>query len=174
MFHLTIEGDVARLRLGRPQVRNAIPAEGWRDLQALVEGSTVRAARLLVIEGDRASFCAGADLGDLAAMAGDSAACAAFRCAMRGALDALAALGIPTIALIEGACFGAGVALAMACDIRIAGHEARFAITPARLGIAFPQQDIARLVGLVGRQEALILLLTANTIDARRPSASGS
>jgi enoyl-CoA hydratase/carnithine racemase len=85
---------------------------------------------------------------------------------MRGGLDRLRDLPIPTAALIEGACYGAGVALAMACDLRLASAGARFGITPAKLGIGYPQEDVHRLVGLVGAGQAGRLLFSAGTIDA--------
>jgi enoyl-CoA hydratase/carnithine racemase len=85
---------------------------------------------------------------------------------MRAGLDALAGLPIATIAAIEGPCYGAGVALAMACDIRVAGEGARFAITPAKFGISYPQQDVARLIALVGPGQASRLLIGAGTIDS--------
>jgi enoyl-CoA hydratase/carnithine racemase len=58
------------------------------------------------------------------------------------------------------------VALAMARDLRLAGEGARFAITPAKFGISYPQQDVARLVALVGPGQASRLLLGAGSIDA--------
>ena len=58
------------------------------------------------------------------------------------------------------------VALAIACDFRIAAPEARFAITPAKLGLAYPQEDVHRLVRLVGAGQAARLLFTAGMIDA--------
>jgi enoyl-CoA hydratase/carnithine racemase len=54
----------------------------------------------------------------------------------------------------------------MACDLRFAGTSASFAITPAKYGIAYPQEDVARLVGLIGQGQAARLLLAAVTIDA--------
>jgi enoyl-CoA hydratase/carnithine racemase len=61
----------------------------------------------------------------------------------------------------------------MACDIRIAGPAARFAITPAKLGISYPQEDVHRLVSLVGRGQAARLLLGAVTIGAEEAVAIG-
>ena len=171
MFLLDRNDDYARLTLDRPDVRNAIPAAGWAALSeklALVAASDVR---MLVVAGADDTFCAGADLGDFAAMRGDEAAAGRFRQEMRNALDALRALAIPTLALIEGSCFGAGVALALACDVRMARLGAKFAITPAKIGIAFPQEDVHRLVALVGPGQAARLLFTAETIggdEARR------
>jgi enoyl-CoA hydratase/carnithine racemase len=92
---------------------------------------------------------------------------------MRAALDALAALPMPVIAAIDGDCFGAGVALALAADIRVAGPRAVFAITPAKLGITYPQADIARLVALVGRGQAARLLYGATRIDAAEAARIG-
>jgi enoyl-CoA hydratase/carnithine racemase len=118
------------------------------------------------LEGAGKAFCAGADLKDFPAMHRNPGAAAEFRQAMRIGIEAVAELTIPTVALIEGACFGAGVALAMACDLRVAGPGATFAITPAKYGISYPQEDVARLVGLVGRGQAARLLFGAATIDA--------
>jgi enoyl-CoA hydratase/carnithine racemase len=92
---------------------------------------------------------------------------------MRTALDALSDLPIATIAAIEGPCYGAGVALAIACDLRVAGEGARFAITPAKFGISYPQEDVARLVALVGPGQASRLLLAAGSIDSAEAARIG-
>lgn len=165
MFRLTRDGAVARLTLDRPEARNAIPADSWAELERLLGEVAGSDARLLIVTGAAGAFCAGADLSDFAGFRDDGAARRRFRKAMRAALDALAGLPIPTIALIEGACYGAGVALAMACDLRAAGPEARFAITPARIGISYPQEDVHCLVALVGAGQAARLLFGAATID---------
>ena len=173
MFRLERNDDCARLTLDRPQVRNAIPAAGWAALSekiALVERSD---ARLLVVTGADRNFCAGADLGDFAAMRGDGEAIARFRQDMRAALDRLRALAIPTVAVIEGACYGAGVSLALACDFRIARQVAEFAITPAKIGITFPQEDVHRLVALVGPGQAARLLFTAERIHGEEARTIG-
>lgn len=162
MFILAIDNGIAALTLDRPARRNAIPADGWDRLTAQLD-AIPDGARLLTLAGAGGAFCAGADLGDFP-MAPDAAA--AFRQAMRRAFERLAARAIPTVALIDGACYGAGVALAMACDLRVAGPGAQFAITPAKIGISYPHEDIHRLVGLVGSGQASRLLLTGLAIDA--------
>ncbi|HYG30992.1 MAG TPA: enoyl-CoA hydratase/isomerase family protein [Allosphingosinicella sp.] len=168
MFELQLrEGGLARLRLARPEARNAIPADGWDSLAAHADQAVSRGARLLLVEGDRSAFCAGADLRDFEALRGDTRAAGDFRRAMRRGLDALAAVPVPVVAMVEGPCYGAGVALALACDIRLAGAGAAFAITPARMGISFPQEDVARLVATVGRGMAARLLFAGVSIDAR-------
>ena len=87
---------------------------------------------------------------------------------MRRGLDSLRDLTIATVALVEGPCYGAGVALALACDLRIAGPGARFAITPAKFGISYPQEDVAGLVALVGPGQASRLLLGAGDVTSTR------
>jgi enoyl-CoA hydratase/carnithine racemase len=173
MFLLERNDDLARLTLNRPEARNAIPAAGWAELAAVIGEVAASNARLLVVTGAGRTFCAGADLAGFPAMRGELRAAARFRDDMRSALDRLRALAIPTVAVIEGYCYGAGVALAMACDFRIAALTAQFAITPAKLGIAYPQEDVQRLVELVGRGQAARLLFTAETIHSDEARAIG-
>jgi enoyl-CoA hydratase/carnithine racemase len=74
---------------------------------------------------------------------------------------------------VEGGSYGAGVAVAIACDIRVAGPEAQFATTPAKLGISYPQEDVHRLVSLVGIGQAARLLFGAGPIDGREAERIG-
>jgi enoyl-CoA hydratase/carnithine racemase len=173
MFDLTLDGSVARLRLDRPEARNAIPARDWALLAHRCGEAARSGARLLVLSGTTEAFCAGADLDDFPAFTADPRATSAFRVTMRTGLDALRDLAIATIAVVEGPCYGAGVALAMACDLRVAGAGARFAITPAKFGISYPQEDVARLVALVGPGQASRLLLGAGTVDAAEAARIG-
>jgi enoyl-CoA hydratase/carnithine racemase len=164
MFLLERNDDYARLTLSRPEVRNAIPAAGWLELEAAIGRVAMSDVRLLVVTGAGGVFCAGADLGDFAAMRGNEARVARFRADMRAAIEALRSLPIPTLAVVEGACYGAGVALAMACDIRVAANVSEFAITPAKIGISYPQEDVHRLVALIGPGHAARMLFTAGKI----------
>jgi enoyl-CoA hydratase/carnithine racemase len=173
MFDLTLDGEVARLRLDRAAARNAVPADQWAVLAGRCAEAAEAKARLLILSGGREAFCAGADLADFAAFTRDREAVSAFRRAMRAGLDALRDLPIATIAAIEGPCYGAGVALALACDVRVAGEGARFAITPAKFGISYPQEDVARLVALVGEGQASRLLLGAASVNAAEAARIG-
>jgi enoyl-CoA hydratase/carnithine racemase len=173
MFDLTLDGPVARLRLDRAEARNAIPARDWALLAHRCGEAARSGARLLILSGTKQAFCAGADLEDFPAFTADPQATSAFRGMMRSGLDALRDLPIATIAAIEGPCYGAGVALAMACDLRVAGEGARFAITPAKFGISYPQEDVARLVALVGPGQASRLLLGAGTVDSAEAARIG-
>lgn len=173
MIDLRFDGPLARLVLNRPEVRNALPTQGWELLATRIRAVAESGARALVVSGADGVFSAGADLSEFEQLRQDAAAGRRFRLAMRGAIDALAALPIATIAAIDGPCFGAGVALAMGCDMRIAAPAARFAITPAKMGIGYPQEDVARLVSLVGPGWASRLLFTGEAVNGARAERIG-
>jgi len=172
MFTIDSIGRVARISLDRPAARNAIAIAHWELLSAAIAEVAISGARVLILRSAAPGiFCSGADIGDLEALGADPAMRTRFRVGMAAALDALAALPIATIAAVDGGCYGAGVALALACDIRIAGAKAAFGITPAKVGIVYPAGDVARLKALVGPGQAARLLVSGMTIDADRALA---
>ena len=174
MIRLEVLDGVASIFLDRRATRNALDGDGWRALAvAIVQAGATDARLLLLRSGAAGAFCSGSDLADLERLASDPAARPPFRAIMREAIDALPRLPIPTIAIIDGHCFGAGVALALGCDIRIAGPGARFAVTPAKLGISYPQEDVERLVATVGAGQAARLLFTACALDADEAARIG-
>lgn len=160
-------GNVAHITLPRPERRCAITDAGWISLtevcQQLATDDTLRAVTL---QGEGANFCAGADIHELRSNIGDPLWLASNQRHVAAALDAYAALPQPTIAIIRGCCFGGGAALAIASDFRLAGVSARFAVTPARLGLTYRLVDCLRLTRLVGPGRAREMLLLAREIDA--------
>lgn len=167
MFIIDSIDRVARISLDRPQSRNAIAMTLWRELSAAIAQVAESGARVVIVRSMAPNiFCSGADIGDLETLGADPAARGRFRTEMAAAFDALAALPVATIAAIDGGCYGAGVALALACDIRIAGNKASFGITPAKVGIVYPGGDVARLKALVGPGQAARLLTSGMTIEA--------
>lgn len=174
MFRYESHGPTGHILIDRPDRRNAIPAEGWGQLTATIIEAKRAAPRVLVLRTAVAGiFCAGADIDHIATLAEDAAGRAAFRRAMREAIDGLAALPFPVIAAVDGGCFGAGVALMLACDIVIAGDHAAFAVPPAKLGISYPQEDVNRLAARIGRGQAARLLLGMETIDSGEAARIG-
>ena len=178
MFTIDYLGDsagrIARISLDRPAARNAISIARWEHLGAAIADIAASDARALILRSAAPDiFCSGADIDDLEGLAGDPAMRARFRDDMAQAFDAIVALPIATIAAIDGGCYGAGVALALACDIRIAGDKAAFGITPAKVGIVYPAGDVARLKALVGPGHAARLLLSGMTLDADAALAIG-
>ncbi|HHN72847.1 MAG TPA: enoyl-CoA hydratase, partial [Thermopetrobacter sp.] len=82
------------------------------------------------------------------------------------ALRALADCPLPVIAMVEGYCLGGGLAVALACDIRLAAEDAVFALPPARLGLPFPLDALARLLMAVTPAVAAEMLFTARRYEA--------
>lgn len=165
MIELHWNGPIARIALARGTARNAMPIAGWTALAEVA--AEVGEARAVVLHSAMPGmFSAGADLAEFPSLQADPAARRRFRLAMRCGIEALAALPMPVIAAIDGGCFGAGVALVLAADLRIAGDAAQFAVTPARLGLGYPREDVARLVARIGQGHASDLLFTGRTIDA--------
>ena len=87
---------------------------------------------------------------------------------MNSAIESIEGCPKPVIAMIEGHCVGFGCDLALACDLRIAALNARFAIPPARLGNVYPLPGIQRLLRTMGRAGVQELLLTGQSIGADR------
>ncbi|MBB4097647.1 enoyl-CoA hydratase/isomerase family protein [Sphingomonas kyeonggiensis] len=163
MIHLTRTGNVATIALARPEAKNALPTAAWRALAAAARD--VGDARAVILRSDVPGiFSAGADVREFEQLQTDPALRTEFREAMREGIEAIAALPMPVIAAIDGGCFGAAVALILAADIRIAGKLSEFAITPARLGLGYPREDVARLEAQVGKGMASLLLFTGDKL----------
>ena len=165
MIHLTRDGAIATIALARPEALNAMPTAAWERLAEVA--AEVGDARVVILRSDVPGiFSAGADVREFEQLQTDAALRTRFRKAMRAGIEGVAAIPVPVIAVIEGGCFGAAVALTLAADIRIAGNLAEFAVTPARLGIGYPKEDVARLVAQVGRGMASMLLFTGDKLRA--------
>jgi enoyl-CoA hydratase/carnithine racemase len=157
-----VRDGVATVTIDNPAKRNAMNARMWRELPELLEPlAKDPAVRVLVLTGAGGDFCAGADISELADINRRGDANLSSR-----AEKALASFPKPTIAAIRGFCVGGGCQLAAACDLRFAETGARFAITPAKIGIVYPPTAIERLVGLVGPASAKYLLYSAELITA--------
>lgn len=166
-IRISIDQRVATVVIDRPARRNALTLSLWRGLE---EGLRRLEAReevdLVVVRGRGGVFAAGADIAEAGEAATDAGAATAYFAQIDAALDALVGLSVPSLALVEGACFGGGLAIALACDLRLLCEDARLAATPARLGLAYPPADVARLVFAVGGATARDLLFTGRVVEA--------
>lgn len=163
-------GGVRVVTLDDPDRRNAMGDEMGAALTAACR--RVRAdpeARALVVTGAGSAFCAGADLPQLfghpdrpVAETHDVLA------AYYGAFFAVLDLPIPTVAAVHGPAVGAGLNLAMACDVRLAGPAAAFGATFTRIGLHPGGGCTWFLVRALGPSRALRTLLLGETIDAAR------
>jgi len=163
MIEISRDGPVATIALARPEAKNALPIAAWLALAEAAD--QVRDARSVILRSDVPGiFSAGADVREFERLQADPALRTRFREAMRAGIEAVAALPMPVITAIDGGCFGAAVALVLAADIRVAGPLAEFAVTPARLGLGYPREDVARLEAQVGRGMAAMLLFTGDKL----------
>lgn len=173
-FRLEHAAGVCTLSINRPARRNAVTRAMWEALPVLLSALAAdEQVALLVLRGAGEHFCAGADIAEFAESYASAASAARSNAAIRAGVEALAAFPKPAVALIRGACVGGGVSLALACDLRIAGPEARFAITPAKLGLTYNLGDTTRLVRAVGVSRAKELLFTARALDAAEAERIG-
>jgi enoyl-CoA hydratase len=167
-IQVSISNSIATLTIARAARRNALDTACW---QALADACTALAMRddvkVVVLTGEGAHFSAGADIHELSANMTDAAWMANNQAAIAQALDTYAQLPQPTIASIRGACVGGGAALAAASDFRHCANDARFAITPAKLGLTYRLVDCLRVVELVGAARAREILLLAKELDAQ-------
>ena len=126
---LEVDGDgVARLTFDHPRRLNAITAAMWRALPGLLDRvEEDRAVRVLLLQGaGERAFCTGNDTSEFDAIRADAAQSAALqRPAARGGASAWRALSKPAVAAIQGHCLGAGLELALQCDLRFASADAR-------------------------------------------------
>jgi enoyl-CoA hydratase len=172
---LESEGGRRVLTLDDPDRRNSIDAAMRQDLADAV--ATVAAdpeARALVVTGAGSAFCAGADL---PAIFGDpDRPVADIRRDLHRVYDSflrIMALPIPTVAAVQGPAVGAGLNLAMSCDLRVAGPRARFSATFTSIGLHPGGGCTWFLVQAMGPQRAMALLLDGGTVQGPDAVAAG-
>ena len=145
------------LTIDRPETKNAIPADGWVDLrQALVEFESSD-DRVLVITGAGGEFCSGAEL-DPSRYSGASSVVDRHRRmkVVEAAATALHTVTKPTIAAVDGVAVGAGMNLALGCDVVIASDRARFAELWAEFIDGHPPPTMFAYVAALARPEYLV------------------
>jgi enoyl-CoA hydratase/carnithine racemase len=163
---------IAVVTIDNPAKLNTLNTAVMADLVAAVEGlgadATLRAV-VLRGAGERA-FIGGADIDEMAGL--DPASARAFITLVHRSCDVFRRLPVPVIARIQGYVFGAGVEVAAACDMRVAGGDARFGMPEVRLGIP-SVVEAALLPQLIGWGRTRQWLLTGDTIDAATAQAWG-
>jgi len=155
---------VAIATIDRPERRNALNAELCSQMLAHLEAERELRAVVITGAGDQA-FSAGADLVVRAEDASEPGGGDTFRPAFDELLRAIVDYPAPVLAAVNGAAIGAGLQLAVACDVRIAAPHATFSIPAARLGVFLSPDNVHRLAALVGQGAARDILLTARTLD---------
>jgi enoyl-CoA hydratase/carnithine racemase len=169
------DGPVGRLTFNNPARRNAISFAMWQALPTLIEAfASDDAIRVIILKGvGGQAFSAGNDISEFKQRRSSKQGIAEYDAATHRAYDALISIDKPTIAMIEGFCIGGGLEVALLCDIQIAADNARFAVTPAKLGLGYKLDDMRLLVGNVGPKYAKEILFTGRPFSAEEARQMG-
>ena len=172
---IDIEGPVTTITINRPEALNALNGEVLTELnRALSATITADKTRVLILCGaGKKAFVAGADIAAMAGMSTQEAT--SFAQLGHQVMERLESLPIPVIAKVRGFALGGGCELAMACDIIVAGRDAKFGQPEANLGLVPGFGATQRLVKRVGLPLALDLLLTGRgrTLSADEACQAG-
>ena len=163
------DGGVVTVTLNRPERKNAGNGLMWRELtDTITEVGNRRDDRVLVVTGAGGAFCSGADISDPKGVSGNPDDHHLVR--MRvfgGVMLALHALSKPTIAKIRGIAAGAGLSLALVCDLTVASDNARLSEIFAKRGLSVDGGSSWLLPRLVGLHRAKELAYFADIVSAR-------
>ena len=166
-----VDGPLALITINRPDKLNAVSLATLDELHMAVRrGAEDSDVRVIAITGagDRA-FASGSDLSEVLHRDFEKA----LEPIVQGLADRLERTPKPTIAAINGICFGGGLEVALGCDLRVASSNARFATPEGKLGIIPGGGATARLPRIVGRGWGMEMLLMGEPIDAERAYAIG-
>jgi len=177
---VAFEDSVARVTLDNPDLRNALTTDVSEGLVDAMETVADSDARCVVLGSTGSVFCAGGDVNTMMEGASqresgewdrETARAAVERTA--SAVTAVAACDVPTVAALEGSAYGAGAALALACDVVFASDEAAINFGFRRLGLAVDSGTSYFLPRIVGESTAKALVFTGETVEADRASELG-
>lgn len=173
-LEFTRDGEVGKLVLARPEKKNAINHGMWSAIPEIVaEVEADPALKVLLITGAGNDFSAGADISEFGELRSTADGAAAYDKVVESAVSALMGMRKPSVAMIRGNCIGGGCQISVACDFRFAAPDARFGITPAKLGIVYDFVSTRQLVSLIGPAHARYFLLSGQLIDSARAREIG-
>ncbi|HUV59689.1 MAG TPA: enoyl-CoA hydratase [Desulfatiglandales bacterium] len=172
------EKGVGSLTLNNPQKLNAMTTEMWRDLRLVLDAiHNDEEIKVLVITGDGPAFCSGSDVSGRLASRFSKQKIEKTHKELLEPVGYVAylirSLEIPIIAAINGTAAGAGLSLALLCDIRIASEQAKFSAVWVRVGLIGDLGATYLLPRIVGPSKALELFITGNMIDANEAERIG-
>ena len=167
-LYLEKQGAVATIFFNRPEKRNAFTLDMWKKIPLLLEEAEndSRIKVLILRSVDDQAFAAGADITEFKTLRSNAEGARKYNAISLQAGKKLAMLSKPTISMIQGYCIGGGCELAIACDFRFADKTAKFAITPAKLGIIYNLDGSKHLVDLVGPARAKDILYSGRVVEA--------
>ncbi|WDZ83688.1 enoyl-CoA hydratase/isomerase family protein [Micromonospora cathayae] len=170
---VTRRGPALWARIDRPGAANACDSTVLAGLERWLADAADPGVRVLVLTGTGRSFCAGADLAEATALLGDLPALRAFLDRGRRLVRGILAAGVPTVAAVNGAAFGGGLELLLACDIAVAADSARLGDRHIAVGQVPGWGSSVLLPLAVGPALARRLLLTGETWSAGEAAHRG-
>lgn len=163
-----IQGQIAFVTISNPEKLNVLNLEMWQDLKTtFLDLSKNTDLRCIILQGAENHFAAGADIQEFATVKNTLADGMRYHNQIiYSALVAISECLHPVIAAIDGSCVGGGLAIALACDIRIATTKARFGMPINRLGFPLAPLELQSLMSIAGKANTLEILLEGRVFNA--------
>ncbi len=152
--------QAVQVTINRPEKRNAVDLDALTLIANALTSAIDSGAQVVILRGVDGWFCAGADISAMHERG--------FAPALQEVLRLLSTAPAVMMAAIDGPALGAGLQLAMFCDIRVATARSSFGVPAGKLGLAIDHATVVRLTQMIGRSTATELLLGAEPIDGQR------
>lgn len=168
------EPGIVVMRLNRPEVMNSWHAAMRAELARAVEELALSDSRVVIVCGDERAFSAGEDVRGMAGLT--QAGTRKFRAvarAIHASFDLIEAIEIPFIAAIEGVAAGGGMELALSCDFRVLGRNARMGLPESNVGLIPGSGGCSRLTRCVGPARAKEVVMLEGVMKAERANELG-
>lgn len=166
-IHSHVDGSVGTLTIDNVAKQNALSFDMWDSLPGLVRGlDEDPAVRVIVLRGaGEKAFASGSDISQFGERRNTPDGVALYNATVDRAVAAIGAARKPTVAWVHGYCFGGGLALALHCDLRVAGEQASFCIPAGKVGLGYNPVWLHRLTWIVGPARAKEILYCARRYD---------
>lgn len=164
------------LKINRPERRNALSPDLLADLHlTLKKWSEDDAVRVVVITGNsEKAFSAGYDIPAIPTeISPEAAEFLKEKNSLENALNSVKNFPFPVIAMINGYCFGAGLNLAMCCDIRIGADHIKAGMPPAKLGLVYHPEGLSQFIEVIGMAKTREIFFTGHTYSGREVKEMG-
>jgi enoyl-CoA hydratase len=168
-------GPVGWIIFDQPAKRNAINGEMWRGIPPAMAGFDADPeVRCVAFRGaGTEAFAAGADISEFEKLRAKTSSVSAYDGLLDQVLHAIQGSPKPSLAMIYGFCFGGGVELALACDLRYCGQSAQFSIPAAKLGVAYNVEGHKRLIETIGHARTREMMFTGRRYNADEAAQMG-
>ena len=161
-------GAVGWIVFNQPAKHNAINGAMWRAIpEAMARFDADAEVRCVAFRGaGTEAFASGADISEFEKLRAESKSVSVYDGLLDKVLHSIQGSRKPSLAMIHGFCFGGGVEVALACDLRYCGESAQFSIPAAKLGVAYNIEGHKRLIETVGHARAREIMFTGRRYNA--------